>query len=119
MAPGYSQQVLDELLVASENTTDLRRIVEAARKDQWKLGKWQLRLEELRLQVELGVRSKEQAAADLERLPELFRTKVELPVYQSVYQQWEDVQERLAEEWRQEGSDSEEEAEAEGETMRE
>ena len=69
--------------------------------------------------MELGVLSKEQAAADLEKLPELSRTKVEFPVYQSVYQRWEDVQEQLAKERRQEGSSSEEEAEAEGETMRE
>ena len=119
MAPGYSQQGLDEMLVASENTSDLRRIAEAARKDQWKLGKRQLRLEEIRLRVELGVLSKEQAALELARLPELAQTKVEFPVYQSVYKRWEDVQERLAEEQRQEGSVSEEEAEVEGETMRE
>jgi len=112
---------LEELLVASENTSDLRRIAEAARKDQWKLGRRQLKLEELRLQVELGVLSKEQAAVELEGLPELTRTKVGFPAHQSVYERWEDVQERLAEERRQEGSDSgaEEEAEAEGETMRE
>ena len=119
MAPGYSQQVLDELLVASENSSDLRRIADAARKDQWKLGKRQLKLEELRLQVELGVLSQEQAASELKKLPELYRSKVEFPVYQSVYQRWEDVQERIAEEQRQEGSGSEEEMEAEGETMRE
>jgi len=71
MAPGYSQQVLEELLVASENTSDLQRIAEAARKDQWKLGKQQLRLEELRFKVELGVLSSEQAAKELEELPEL------------------------------------------------
>ena len=73
------------------------------------------------MQVELGVLSKEQAAVELEGLPELTRTKVGFPAHQSVYERWEDVQERLAEERRQEGSDSgsEEEAEAEGETMRE
>ena len=119
MAPGYSQQVLEELLVTSANTSDLRSIADAARKDQWKLGKRQLRLEEIRLGVELGVLSKEQAASELAGLPELARTKVEFLAYQSVYERWEDVQERLAEEQRQEGSGSEEEAEAEGETMRE
>ena len=90
-----------------------------ARKDQWKLGKWQLRLEELQFKVELRVLSPKQAAKKLEKLLELARTKVEFPVYQSVYKQWEEVQERLAEEWRQEGSGLEEEAEVEGETMRE
>jgi len=69
--------------------------------------------------VELGVLSKEQAATELEGLPELARTKVGFPAYQSVYERWEEVQERLAEERRPEGSGSEEEAEAEGETMRE
>jgi len=113
LAPGYSQQVLDELLVASANTSDLRRIAEATWKDQWKLGQ---RL--LKLKVELGVLSKEQAASELAGFPELARTKVEFPVYQSVYERWEDVQERLAEEWRQEGTGSEQEAEVEGETMR-
>ena len=119
MAPGYSQQVLEELLVTSANTSDLRTVAEAARKDQWKLGKRQLVLEELRLKVEIGVLSKEQAATELAQLPGLARTKVVFPAYHSVYERWEDVQERLAEERRQEGSDSEEEAEAEGETMRE
>jgi len=119
MAPGYSQQVLEELLVASANKSDLRRITEAARKDQWKLGKRQLQLEEHQFKVDLGLLSTEQAARELEDLPELVRTKVEVPAYQSVYEQWEAVQERLAEEGRQEGSDSEEEAEAGGETMRE
>ena len=114
MAPGYSQQVLEELLVASANKSDLRRITEAARKDQWKLGKRQLQLEEHQFKVDLGLLSTEQAARELEDLPELVRTKVEVPAYQSVYEQWEAVQERLAEEGRQEGSDSEEEAEAEG-----
>ena len=84
MAPGYSQQVLDELLVASENMSDLQRIAEAAWKDQWKLGKQQLRLEELRLRVELGVLSKEEATMELAGLPELARTKVDFPAYQSV-----------------------------------
>ena len=115
LVPGYSQQVLEELLVASENTSNLRRIAEVARKDQWKLGKRQLRLEELRFKVELRVLSPEQAARELEGLPEMAQTKVEVPVYQSVYERWEEVQERLAEEQRQEGSGSEEEAEAEGE----
>ena len=121
MAPGYSQQVLEELLVTSANTSDLRSIAEATRKDQWKLGKRQLRLEEIQLGVELGVLSKEQAASELAGLPELARTKVDFLVCQSVYERWEDMQERLAEERRQEGSDSgsEEEAGAEGETMRE
>jgi len=121
MAPGYSQQVLEELLVASANTSDLRTVAEAAWKDQWKLGKQQLVLEELRLKVEIGVLSKEQGVTELARLLELARTKVEFPAYQSVYEQWEDVKEWLAEEQRQEGSGSEEEAEAEGEgeTMRE
>jgi len=77
---------LEELLVASENTSDLRRIAEAARKDQWKLGRQQLKLEELRLCVELGVLSKEQATTELEGLPELARTKVGFPAYQSVYE---------------------------------
>jgi len=77
---------LEELLVASENTSDLRRIAEAARKDQWKLGKRQLRLEELQFKVELGVLSPEQAAKELEGLPELAQTKMEVPVYQSVYE---------------------------------
>ena len=63
--------------------------------------------------------SKEQAVMELARLPELARTKVKFLVYQSVYEQWEDVQERLVEERRQEGLGSEEEAEAEGETIRE
>jgi len=71
------------------------------------------------VRVELGVLSKEQAASELAGLPELVRTKVVFPAYQSVYERWEDVQERLAEEQRQEGSGSEEGAEAEGETMRE
>ena len=119
MAPGYSQQVLEELLVTSANTSDLRTVAEAARKDQWKLGKRQLVLEELRLKVEIGALSKEQAATELANLPELARTKVAFPAYQSVYERWEDMQERLAEEQRQEGSGSEEEAGAEGETMRE
>ena len=65
--------------------SNLRRITEAARKDQWKLGKQQLRLEELRLRVELRVLSKDQATTELARLPELAQTKVEFPVYQSVY----------------------------------
>jgi len=119
VAPGYSQQVLDKLLVASENTSDLRRIAEAAQKDQWKLGKRQLRLEELQLRVELRAPSKEEAAMELARLPELAWTKVDFPAYQSVYEHWEDIQEGLAEERRQEEPVSEEEAEAEGETMRE
>jgi len=110
---------LDELLVTSENTSDLRRVAEAAPKDLWKLGQRQLRLEEFQLKVELGVLSKEQAAKELAELPELARTKVGAPVYQLVYEQWKEVQERLAEEQRQEGSGSEEEVEAEGETMRE
>ena len=63
--------------------------------------------------------SKEQAVTELAGLPELARTKVEFPAHQSVYERWEEVQEWLAEERRQEGSSSEEEAEAEGETMRE
>ena len=73
------------------------------------------------MQVELGVLNKEQAAVELEGLPELTQTKVGFPAHQSVYERWEDVQERLAEERRQEGSGSEEEAEAEveGETTRE
>jgi len=66
---------LEELLVTSANTSDLRTVVEAARKDQWKLGKRHLVLEELRLKVEIGVLSKEQAVAELVRLPELARTK--------------------------------------------
>jgi len=119
LAPGYSQQVLDELLVTSANTSDLRRVAEATRKDQWKLGRRLLKLEEIRLKVELGVLSKEQAAEELEELPELAWTKVENPAYQLVYEHWAEIQERLAEERRQEGSGSEEEAEAEGETMRE
>jgi len=119
MAPRYSQQVLEELLVTSANTSNLRTVAEAARKDQWKLGKRQLVLEELRLKVDLGILNKEQAATELANLPELARTKVVFPAYQSVYERWEDMQERLAEERRQEGSGSEEEAEAEGETMRE
>ena len=94
MAPGYSQQVLEELLVTLANTSDLRSIAEAAWKDQWKLGKQQLRLEEIRLGVELRVLSKEQAASELAGLPELARTKVEFLAYQSVYERWEDVQER-------------------------
>ena len=106
-------------MVASENTSSLRRIADAARRDQWKLGRRQLRQEELRLSVELGVLSKEEAASELAGLPELARTKVEFPAHQSVYERWEEVQERLAEERQQEGSGSEEEAEAEGETMRE
>ena len=40
-------------------------------------------------------------------------------MYQSVYERWEEVQERLAEEQGQEGLGLEEEAEVEGETMRE
>ena len=121
MAPGYSQQVLEELLETSANTSDLQTVAEAARRDQWKLGQRQLVLEELRLKVDLGLLSKEQAATELARLPKLARSKVEFPAYQSVYDRWEDMQERLAEERRQEGSGSEEEAEAEaeGETMRE
>ena len=99
--------------------SNLRRIAEAARKDQWKLGKWQLRLEELWLRVELGVLSKEEATTELAGLPELAWNKVDFPAYQSVYEHWEDVQKGLAEEWRQEELVSEEEAEAEGETMRE
>ena len=71
------------------------------------------------MRVELGVLSKEQATTELAGLPELARTKVEFPVYQSVYERWEDLRERLVEERRQEGSGSEEEVEAEGETMRE
>jgi len=59
--------------------------------------------------------SKEQAVKELEGLPELAQTKVENPAYQSVYEQWEEVQERLVEEQRQEGSSSEEEEETEGE----
>jgi len=110
---------LEELLVTSTNTSDLQTVAEAAQKDQWKLGRRQLVLEELRLKVDIGVLSKEQAATELARLPELARTKVEFPAYQSAYEQWEDMQEWLAEERRQEGSGSEEEAEAEGETMRE
>jgi len=110
---------LDELWVASENSSDRRRIAEASRKDQWKLGRRQLQLEELRLRVELGVLSKQQAAAELAGLPELTRTKVEFPAHQSVYERWEDVQEWLAEERRQEESGPEEEAEAEGETVKE
>ena len=51
----------------------------------------------------------------MEGLPELAQTKVENPAYQSVYEQWEEVQERLVEEQRQEGSSSEEEEETEGE----
>jgi len=115
MAPGYSQQVLEELLVASANTSNLRRVAEAARKDQWKLGKRQLVLEELRLKVEIRVLSKEQATTELVRLPELAWTKVDFPVYQLAYKQWEEVQEWLVEERRQEGLGSGEEAEAEGE----
>jgi len=34
IAPGYSQQVLDELLVTSKNMSDLRGTAEAAQKDQ-------------------------------------------------------------------------------------
>jgi len=119
LALGYSQQVLDELLVASENTSDLRRIAEVPRKDQWKLGKRQLKLEELRLKVELGVMGKEQAAAELEGLPELVRTKVENPAYQLVYERRAEAQEKLATERREEGSGSEQGREPEGETMRE
>ena len=76
-------------------------------------------LEELRLKVDLGVMSKEQAAAELARLPELTRTKVKFLSHQSVYERWEDMQERLAEERRQEESGSEDGTEAEGETVRE
>ena len=112
-APGYSQQVLEELLVASENTSELRRIAEATRKDQWRLGKRQLQLEEIRLKVELGMLSKEQAAEELGKLPELNRTKVEYPAHQSVYERWEEVQERLKTERGEEGSEEGEEAEAE------
>ena len=50
--------------------------MEATWKDQWKLGQRLLKLEEIRLKVELGVLSKEQAAEELEELPELARTKV-------------------------------------------
>ena len=103
--------------MASENTSDLRRIAEAARKDQWKLGKRHLRLEELRLNVELGILSKEQAAEELRRLPELARSKVEHPAHQSVYERWEEVQERLKVERGEESSEEGEEAEAE--TMKE
>ena len=118
-APGYSQQVLDELVTTSENTSELRRILDASRKDQWKLGKRQLKLEELRLKVELGVLSSEQAAEELGNLPDLAWPRVEHPVYQSVYQRWEEVQEKLAAERENEASSSEEEAEAVEETMRE
>jgi len=119
MAPGYPQQVLEELLAMTANTSDLRTVAEAARKDQWKLGRRQLVLEELRLKVDIGVLSKEQAATKLARLPELTRTRVKFLSHQSVYERWEDMQERLAEERRQEGSGSEEEAEGAEETMRE
>jgi len=103
--------VLEELLVASENTSEIRRIAEAARKDQWKLGRRHLRLEELRLKVELGVLSKEQVAEELEGLPELTRTKVEHPAHQSVYERWEEVQEKLEAERREGNSEETEEAE--------
>jgi len=119
MAPGYSQQVLDELVTTSESQADIRRILDATQKDQWKIGKRQLKLEELRLKVDLGILSSEQATRELEGLPELVRTKVDHSSYQSVYECWVDEQERIAEERRQNRSGSEEEAEVEGETMRE
>ena len=119
MAPGYSQQVLDELITTSECNSDIRRILDATRRDQWKLGKQQLKLEELWLKVELGVLSLEQATRELDGLPELVRTKVDNPSYQSAYERWVDEQERMAAEREDEESDSEEGAEAEGETMRE
>ena len=97
--------------------SDLRRVAEATRKDQWKIGRRLLKLEEIRLKVELGVLNKEQAAEELEGLPELSRTKVEHPAHQSVYERWEEVRERLEAEWREENSEEAEEAEAE--TMRE
>jgi len=44
--------------------------------------------------------SKEQAAKELGEFPELAWTKVENPAYQSMYEQWEEMQEKLAEEQR-------------------
>jgi len=118
-APGYSQQVLDKLLVSSKNTSAFHRIAEVARKDQRKLGRRQLKLEELWLKVELRVLSREQA---VEEFPELSFSKVWNPVYKSVYECWEETQGRLAKEQQQEGSDPEGEGsggDLERKTMRE
>jgi len=112
-APGYSQQVLDELLVSSENTSLLRRVAEAAQEDQWKPRSQQLKLEELQLKVELGVLSKSQVAEELAKFLELTQSRVRNLAYKSVYKWWEEVQERLAEEQQQEGSGSEEVEEVE------
>jgi len=89
-------QVLDDIVSVGAGARIARRQLLEIRDDQWQLGMWQLKLEEIWMKVDFGVWTLEEGAEVLAELPELELTELSDIPHRSTYERWKAKQAKIA-----------------------
>jgi len=85
--PSYHQQLLDNLIRVRARMKMVQRHILAMKADQWTLGVWQVKLEEIQMKVDFGHWTPEEGLVEMKKLPELKPSDLKKKPYKLSYEQ--------------------------------